>query len=109
MKIKRYKEIQKYVIENNISHEELQKIMIERPSEIMIFMDENNNIAGSLHLWHNRPDYNGRKTSYIGNVNILEKYRKNEENIFDEIFKNLKEDNERQKRRKSGGLSGQEQ
>ena len=70
MKIKRYKEIQKYVIENNISHEESQKIMIERPAEIMIFMDENNNIAGSLHLWHNRPDYNERKTSYIGNVSI---------------------------------------
>lgn len=92
MKIKRYKEIQKYVIENNISHEESQKIMIERPSEIMIFMDENNNIAGSLHLWHNLPNYNGKTTSYIGNVNILEKYRKNETEIFNEIFENLKND-----------------
>ena len=92
MKIKRYKEIQKYVIENNISHEESQKIMIERPSEIMIFMDENNNIAGSLHLWHNRPNYNEKVTSYIGNVNILEKYRKNETEIFNEIFENLKKD-----------------
>lgn len=92
MKIKRYKEIQKYVIENNISHEESQKIMIERPSEIMIFMDENNNIAGSLHLWHNRPNYNEKVTSYIGNVNILEKYRKNETEIFNEIFENLKND-----------------
>ena len=92
MKIKRYKEIQKYVIENNISHEELQKIMIERPSEIMIFMDENNNIAGSLHLWHNRLDYNGRKTSYIGNVSIHEKYIKNEEKFFNEVFKELKKE-----------------
>lgn len=92
MKIKRYKEIQKYVIENNISHEESQKIMIERPSEIMIFMDENNNIAGSLHLWHNRPDYNGRKTSYIGNVSIHEKYIKNEEKFFNEVFKELKKE-----------------
>ena len=92
MKIKRYKEIQKYVIENNVSHEELQKIMIERPSEIMIFMDENNNIAGSLHLWHNRPDYNGRKTSYIGNVSIHEKYIKNEEKFFNEVFKELKKE-----------------
>ena len=62
MKTKRYKEIQKYVMENNISQEESQKIMIERPSEIVIFTDENNNIGGSLYLWHNRPDYNGRKT-----------------------------------------------
>ena len=92
MKIKRYKEIQKYVIENNISHEESQKIMIERPSEIMIFNDENNNIGGNLHLWHNRPNYNGKATSYIGNVNILEKYRKNETEIFNEIFESLKKE-----------------
>ena len=92
MKIKRYKEIHKYVIENNISHEESQKIMIERPSEIMIFMNENNNIAGSLHLWHNRPNYNEKATSYIGNVNILEKYRKNETEIFNQIFENLKKE-----------------
>ena len=92
MKIKRYKEIQKYVIENNISHEESQKIMIERPSEIMIFMDENNNIGGNLHLWYNRPNYNEKATSYIGNVNILEKYRKNETEIFNEIFESLKKD-----------------
>ena len=92
MKIKRYKEIQKYIIENNISQQESQKIMIERPSEIMIFMDENNNIAGSLHLWHNRPNYNGRKTSYIGNVSIYEKYIKNEEKFFNEVFKELKKE-----------------
>ena len=92
MKTKRYKEIQKYVMENNISQEESQKIMIERPSEIVIFNDENNNIGGSLHLWHNRPDYNGRKTSYIGNVNIHEKYRKNEEKLFNEVFEELKKE-----------------
>ena len=79
-------------MENNISQEESQKIMIERPSEIVIFTDENNNIGGSLHLWHNRPDYNGRKTSYIGNVNIHEKYRKNEEQLFDKIFEELKKE-----------------
>ena len=92
MKTKRYKEIQKYVMENNISQEESQKIMIERPSEIVIFNDENNNIGGSLHLWHNRPDYNGRKTSYIGNVSIHEKYIKNEEKFFNEVFKDLKKE-----------------
>ena len=92
MKIKRYKKIQEYVMENNISQEESQKIMIERPSEIVIFNDENNNIGGSLHLWHNRPDYNGRKTSYIGNVNIHEKYRKNEEQLFNKIFEELKKE-----------------
>ena len=92
MKTKRYKEIQKYVMENNISQEESQKIMIERPSEIVIFNDENNNIGGSIHLWHNRPDYNGRKTSYIGNVNIHEKYRKNEEQLFNKIFEELKKE-----------------
>ena len=92
MKIKRYKKIQEYVVENNISQEESQKIMIERPSEIVIFTDENNNIGGSLHLWHNRPDYNGRKTSYIGNVNIHEKYRKNEEQLFNKIFEELKKE-----------------
>ena len=92
MKTKRYKEIQKYVMENNISQEESQKIMIERPSEIVIFNDENNNIGGSLHLWHNCPDYNGRKTSYIGNVNIHEKYRKDEEQLFNKIFEELKKE-----------------
>ena len=92
MKTTRYKEIQKYVMENNISQEESQKIMIERPSEIVIFNDENNNIGGSLHLWHNRPDYKGRRTSYIGNVNIHEKYRKNEEKLFNEVFEELKKE-----------------
>ena len=92
MKTKRYKEIQKYVMENNISQEESQKIMIERPSEIVIFNDESNIVIGSLHLWHNRPDYNGRKTSYIGNVNIHEKYRKNEEQLFNKIFEELKKE-----------------
>ena len=92
MKTKRYKEIQKYVMENNISQEESQKIMIERPSEIVIFNDENNNIGGSLHLWHNRPDYKRRRTSYIGNVNIHEKYRKDEEQLFNKIFEELKKE-----------------
>ena len=92
MKMKRYKKIQEYIRENNISQEETQKIMIERPSEIVIFTDENNNIGGSLHLWHNRPDYNGRKISYIGNVNIHEKYRKNEEQLFNKIFEELKKE-----------------
>ena len=92
MKIKRYKKIQEYVMENNISQEESRKIMIERPSEIVIFTDENNNIGGSLYLWHNRPDYNGRKTSYIGNVNIHEKYRKNEEQLFNKVFEELKKE-----------------
>ena len=92
MKIKRYKKRQEYVMENNISQEESQKIVIERPSEIVIFTDENNNIGGSLHLWHDRPDYNGRKTSYIGNVNIHEKYRKNEEQLFNKIFEELKKE-----------------
>ena len=59
MKMKRYKKIQEYIRENNISQEEIQKIMIERPSEIIVMHDENNETAGSLHLWHNRPDYNG--------------------------------------------------
>ena len=92
MKIKRYKKIQEYVMENNISQEESQKIMIERPSEIVIFNDESNIVIGSLHLWHNRPDYNGRKTSYIGNVNIHEKYRKNEEQLFNKVFEELKKE-----------------
>ena len=55
MKMKRYKKIQEYIRENNISQEEIQKIMIERPSEIIVMHDENNETAGSLHLWHNRP------------------------------------------------------
>ena len=92
MEMKRYKKIQEYIRENNISQEETQKIMIERPSEIIVMHDKNNETAGTLHLWHNRPDYNGKKTSYIGNVNIIEKYRKNEENIFNEIFESLKKE-----------------
>lgn len=92
MKMKRYKKIQEYIRENNISQEEIQKIMIERPSEIIVMHDENNETAGSLHLWHNRPDYNGKKTSYIGNVNIYEKYRKDEEQLFNKVFEELKKE-----------------
>jgi len=82
MKMKRYKKIQEYIRENDISQEEIQKIMIERPSEIIVMHDKNNETAGTLHLWHNRPDFNGKKTSYIGNVNIFEKYRKDEEKTY---------------------------
>ena len=52
MEMKRYKKIQEYIRENNISQEETQKIMIERPSEIIVMHDKNNETAGSLHLWH---------------------------------------------------------
>ena len=82
--------LEKYIMENNISQNEVPKIQIERPSEIIVFYNENKEIAGSLNLWHNRPNYNGRKTSYIGNVNIHEKYRKNEDKIFNKVFKELK-------------------
>ena len=101
MKIKRYtitennqinkNYLKKYITENNISQNEIPKIQIERPSEIIVFYNEHEK-AGSLNLWHNRPNYNGKTTSYIGNVNILEKYRKNETEIFNEIFENLKND-----------------
>ena len=104
MKIKRYtitenKKInndylKKYVTENDISQNEIAKIQIERPSEIIVFQDEAGKMAGSLNLWHNRPDYNEKKTSYIGNVMIFEKYRKEEfeKKIFDELFEELKKD-----------------
>ena len=82
--------LEKYIMENNISQNEVPKIQIERPSEIIVFYNENEEIAGSLNLWHNRPNYNGRKTSYIGNVNIHEKYRKNEDKLFNKVFKELK-------------------
>ena len=81
MKIKRYtitennqinkNYLKKYITENNISQNEIPKIQIERPSEIIVFYNEHEK-AGSLNLWHNRPNYNGKTTSYIGNVNILE-------------------------------------
>lgn len=102
MKIKRYvitennqinkTNLEKYITENNISQNEIPKIQIERPTEIIVFYNENEEMAGSLDLWHNRPNYNEKTTSYIGNVNILEKYRKNETEIFNEIFENLKND-----------------
>ncbi|BBM52226.1 hypothetical protein JMUB3935_1204 [Leptotrichia trevisanii] len=101
MKIKRYtitennkinkNYLEKYITENNISQNEIPKIQIERPSEIIVFYNEHEK-AGSLNLWHNRPNYNGKTTSYIGNVNILEKYQKNETEIFNQIFENLKKD-----------------
>ena len=47
MEMKRYKKIQEYIRENNISQEETQKIMIERPSEIIVMHDKNNETAGS--------------------------------------------------------------
>ena len=100
MKIKRYiitennqinkNYLEKYIMENNISQNEIPKIQIERPSEIIVFYNENEEMVGSLNLWHNRPNYNEKATSYIGNVNILEKYRKNETEIFNQIFENLK-------------------
>lgn len=102
MKIKRYTitennkinelNLEKYIKKNNISQNEIQKIQIERPTEIIIFYNENEEMTGSLNLWHNRPNYNEKATSYIGNVNILKKYRKNETEIFDEIFKILKKE-----------------
>ena len=102
MKIKRYTItennqinkncLEKYIMENNISQNEISKIQIERPSEIIAFYNENEELAGSLNLWHNRPNYNEKATSYIGNVNILEKYRKNETEIFNEIFESLKKE-----------------
>ena len=102
MKIKRYEitennqinktNLEKYITENNISQNEIQKIQIERPSEIIIFYNKNEEMDGSLNLWHNRLNYNEKVTSYIGNVNILEKYRKNEIEMFNEIFENLKKD-----------------
>ena len=71
MKIKRYtitenKEInndylKKCVTENDISQNEITKIQIERPSEIIVFQDEAGKMAGSLNLWHNRSDYNEKK------------------------------------------------
>ena len=70
--------LKKYVTENDISQNEIAKIQIERPSEIIVFQDEAGKMAGSLNLWHNRSDYNEKKTSYIGNVMIFEKYRKEE-------------------------------
>ena len=44
-------------------------------------------------------------------LNLSANIRPHELNVdlYLEVFKNLKEDNERQERRKSGGLSGQEQ
>jgi len=58
MKIKRYtitenKKInndylKKYVTENDISQNEIAKIQIERPSEIIVFQDEAGKMAGSL-------------------------------------------------------------
>lgn len=82
--------LEKYIAENNISEEEIQKIKIERPSEIAVFYSETKEIAGSLYLWHNRPDYKGQKTSYIGNVTVNEPFREKGEEIFEEIFKELK-------------------
>ena len=77
MKIKRYtitennqinkNYLEKYITKNNISQNEIPKIQIERPSEIIVFYNENEETAGSLNLWHNRPNYNGKTTSYIGN------------------------------------------
>ena len=84
--------LKKYIMENNISQDEIQKIQIERPTEIISFYVGNDEMAGSLCLWHNRPDYNGKVTSYIGNIHIFEKYRQKEIKIFDEIFENLKKD-----------------
>ena len=102
MKIKRYaitenkkinnNYLEKYVKENDISQNEIAGIQIERPSEIIVFQDEAGKMAGNLNLWHNRPNYNGKKTSYIGNIMIFEKYRKEEfeKEIFDKLFEELR-------------------
>ena len=102
MKIKRYaitenkkinnNYLEKYVKENDISQNEIAGIQIERPSEIIVFQDEAEKMAGNLNLWHNRPNYNGKKTSYIGNIMIFEKYRKEEfeKEIFDTLFEEIR-------------------
>ncbi|BBM35129.1 GNAT family N-acetyltransferase [Pseudoleptotrichia goodfellowii] len=82
--------LEKYIAENNISEEEIQKIKIERPSEITVFYSESGETEGNLYLWHNRPDYNGKKTSYIGNVTVNEAFREKGSEILEEIFKQLK-------------------
>ena len=82
--------LEKYIAENNISEEEIQKIKIERPSEITVFYSESGETAGSLYLWHNRPDYNGKKTSYVGNITVNEAFREKGREILEEIFKQLK-------------------
>ena len=82
--------LEKYIAENNISEEEIQKIKIERPSEITVFYSDSGETAGSLYLWHNRPDYNGKKTSYVGNITVNEAFREKGSEILEEIFKELK-------------------
>ena len=40
--------LEKYIAENNISEEEIQKIKIERPSEITVFYSESGETEGNL-------------------------------------------------------------
>ena len=42
--------LEKYIMENNISEEEIRKIKIERPSEIAVFYSELGETAGSLFM-----------------------------------------------------------
>lgn len=97
MKIERYNflkknEILKIIKNNEFLESEKEKILMERPSEIVRFYDENKNIISSMYLWNDVPDYKSKKTLYIGNIKTfqLQKNLNKIDILFKKLFKILK-------------------
>ena len=92
MKIERYNflkknEILKIIKNNEFLESEKEKILMEKPSEIVRFYDENKNIISSMYLWNDVPDYKSKKTLYIGNIKTFQ-LQKNL-NKIDILFKKV--------------------
>ncbi len=81
----------KYIDEMNPSEEEREKIRLENPTEIAVFLDSEGKVNGKAYLWHKRPDYENRRTSYIGNIEF-ENYSEETEKLFELLLSSLKEE-----------------
>lgn len=112
MRIKRFKiknsqEGYAEIQNSGLLRKESERIAMEKPSEIVVFYDGKDsekadcsgkdgikaeNIKACMYFWHGRPDYENRKTSYIGNIEVYEKEKNQEELslVFKEIFDALK-------------------
>ncbi len=88
---KKNEEKERYIREINPSIEELEKMEIEKPSEIVVIHNGDGVLIGKVSLWHRRPDYEGKKTSYIGNISI-KAMAETEKEIFEEIFNTLRKE-----------------
>ena len=97
MKIKRFKlknnpKFPEIIQNNEFLKNEIKKIFIEKPSEIVIFYDKNENLAASMYLWNEVENFENKKTLYIGNLEIFCKDLEFLEKAFEKLFLELKKE-----------------